>query len=164
MGTLPHVWRGCSSECLFSLQKISFLCHDETSPGATSSCSPSSCPCGFFWIENIHPPCSHSLNTGVLWWGASQDSLSSSLITFVISLECSPVCPCISWTEMTRTGHCTPGVAQRALCRMGLSHLFYFCQYHPCRCSPGLHFLFLLQWCTADSYRVRLDRSVKEQK
>lgn len=54
---------------------MSFFYHNETSLGATSSCSPLPSPCGFLWSENIHPLCSHSLNTGILWWGAPEPSL-----------------------------------------------------------------------------------------
>lgn len=158
MGTLPHPWRGCSSECLFSLQKISFY-HDETSPDATSSWSPSSSPCDFLWIENIHPPLFKYWDTVMKCPSAfSSPRRKKSHSSFLIgqSLQLSDhlcgsplnLLQSVSWTAVTRAGHCTSDVAQQALCRMEFSHLFYLCQYHPCRCSPGFNFLFLLQSLT----------------
>lgn len=55
--------------------KISFLCWDETSTGATGTCCPLSSPCGFLWREGLHPLCSHPLSTGIPWWGLSEPSL-----------------------------------------------------------------------------------------
>lgn len=158
MGTLPHPWRGCSSEGLFSLQKISFY-HDETSPDATSSWSPSSSPCAFLWIENIHPPLFKYWDTVMKCPSAfSSPGRKKSHSSFLIgqSLQLSDhlcgsplnLLQSVSWTVVTRAGLCTSDVAQQALCRMEFSHLYYLCQYHPCRCSPGFNFLFLLQSLT----------------
>lgn len=119
--------------------KISFLCWDENSPGATCTCNPLSSPCGSLQWEGLYALCSCPLNTWIPWKAhpslfffkdirPNSFSLSSQGCSLAPSwwpsFGPSLACPHYSSNVGTRTGHDTPGAAWKALSRLGWLHVY----------------------------------------